>query len=77
MRVGPLEGGLPDSAPGPVEWLSRLGGCLFWAWDGFSGHVYIFAYMCAGCVCVYLYAYMLRLMCVLVCIYVNSKKKCM
>ena len=55
MRVGPQEGGLPDSVPGPVEWLSQLGSCLFWAGDGLGGHVYVSAYVCAGCMCVYLY----------------------
>ena len=37
--------------------------------------MYMFAYMCAVCICVYLYASVLGGMSVLVCIYVNSKKK--
>ena len=68
VRVGPLEGGLPDSAPGPVEWLTQLGGGLFWVVGGFGEHVCIFeydnvywVYMCiffmyicsSACVCFY------------------------
>ena len=63
MRVCLLEGGLPDSTPSPAEWLFELGGCLFWAGGGFGGHVYTFAYVCAGCMCVYLYAYIKKSVC--------------
>ena len=68
------ESGMGETrASGKAEWLTQLGGCLFWAGVYF---VYICVYICI-CVCwVYMcifYVYICSSACGFVCIYVNIK----
>ena len=54
----PSGGGVARLRPQPSRVAVPVGRLSLLGWDGFGGHVYMFAYVCAWCMCVYLYIYM-------------------